>query len=309
MQHCHHDSTGYHLNIRAKFIKLILVLSAKLPLRLNHQLGSLLGQWLILTNNTQRRIARRNLQRCFPDLSSEQQQDLLRRNMQETGKTLFESGRVWLTDKSCFFTMVQEVHGEHHLQQGLTKGNGVILAIPHLGNWEVIGLYCSSRYAMTSLYRPPRQEGIDELVRRARERFGAKLVPTNAKGVRALYQALAANELVAILPDQDPRGSGGQFAPFFGIQANTMTLLSRLSQKSKAAVLCCYAERLPRGRGFAIHFLPADAGIYEKDMNTSIAALNRMVEQSIRQIPDQYQWGYKRFRSRIEGEKDFYSGL
>jgi len=152
-------------------------------------------------------------------------------------------------------------------------------------------------------------QAIDGLIRKARERFGAKLVPTNAGGVRTLYQALAGNELVAILPDQDPRDKGGQFAPFFGIQANTMTLLSRLSQKSNAAVLCCYAERLPRGRGFAIHFLPADAELYAKDMDTSVTALNRMVEQSIRQIPEQYQWGYKRFRSRTEGEKDFYNGL
>ncbi len=295
--------------MRAKLIKLILIVSAKLPLRLNHLVGSLLGKLLILIDNEQQRVARRNLQRCFPDLGDKQQQDLLRRSMQETGKILCESGRVWLTDKPDFFSMVQEIHGEHHLQQGMKKGNGVILAIPHLGNWEVIGLYCSSLYSTTSLYRPPRQAGIEDLIRHARERFGAKLVPTNAKGVRALFQALAANELVAILPDQDPRGKGGQFAPFFGIQANTMTLLSRLSQKSNAAVLCCYAERLPRGRGFAIHFLPADAELYEKDILTSATALNRMVEQSIRQIPDQYQWGYKRFRSRIEGDKDFYAGL
>ncbi len=295
--------------MRTKLIKLILFVSARLPLRINHLLGNLLGRLLMLTNNQQRRIAKRNLQRCFAGLTSKQQQKLLRRNMQETGKLLLESGRVWLTDKAGFYAMVQEVHGQQHLQQALAKGNGVILAIPHLGNWEVVGLYCSSQHTMTSLYRPPRLAGIDNLIRHARERFGAKLVPTNAKGVRALYQALSANELVAILPDQDPRDKGGLFAPFFGIQANTMTLLSRLSQKSNASVLCCYAERLPRGRGFAIHFLPAEPALYEKDASTSVATLNRMVEQAIRQIPEQYQWGYKRFRSRTEGEGNFYSDL
>jgi len=295
--------------MRAKLIKLILIISARLPLRINHLLGSLLGQLLMLTNSKQLRIARRNLQRCFPALNNEQQQNLLRRNMQETAKTLFESGPVWLADKTNFFNMVQEVHGEQHLQQALAKGNGVILACPHLGNWEVVNLYCSARHALTSLYRPPRLQAIDDLIRKARERFGAKLVPTNAKGVRGLFQALANNELVMVLPDQDPRDKGGLFAPFFGIQANTMTLLSRLSQKSNAEVLCCYAERLPRGRGFAIHFLPADAELYAKDINTSVTALNRMVEQSIRQIAEQYQWGYKRFRSRPKSEKDFYSNL
>lgn len=292
--------------MRAKLIKLILTVSAKLPLRFNHWLGSGLGKLFMRIDNEQQRVARRNLQRCFSELSPAQQQSLLQQNMQETGKTLLESGRIWLADKPDFFAMVQEVHGEQHLQQALDKGNGVILAIPHLGNWEVIGLYCSSHYSMTSLYRPPRLEALDTLIRQARERFGAKLVPTSAKGVRALFQALAANELVAILPDQDPRDKGGEFAPFFGIQANTMTLLSRLAQKSNATVLCSYAERLPKGRGFAIHFLPAEAELYEKDMQTSVTALNRMVEQSIRQIPDQYQWGYKRFRTGPEGESGFY---
>lgn len=295
--------------MRAKLIKLILIVCARLPLPLNHLFGSLLGQLLMLTNSKQLRIAKRNLQRCFPELDSKQQQGLLRRNMQETAKTLFESGPVWLADKQKFFTMVQEAHGEQHLQQALDKGNGVILACPHLGNWEVVNLYCSARHALTSLYRPPRMQAIDNLIRQARERFGAKLVPTNAKGVRALFQALANNELVMILPDQDPRDKGGQFAPFFGIQANTMTLLSRLSQKSNATVLCCYAKRLSHGRGFAIHFVPAENELYAKGMNTSITALNQMLEQSIRQIPEQYQWGYKRFRSRIEGEEDFYSDL
>jgi len=292
--------------MRAKLVKLILIVSAKLPLRFNHWLGNVLGKLFMCIDNEQQRVARRNLQRCFPELSSEQQQNLLQKNMQEIGKTFFESGRIWLADQPAFFDMVQEVHGEEHLQQALNKGNGVILAIPHLGNWEIIGLYCSARYPMTSLYRPPRLAAIDALIRHARERFGAKLVPTNAKGVRALYQALANNELVAILPDQDPRDKGGLPAPFFGHQANTMTLLSRLAQKSNATVLCSYAERLPRGQGFAIHFLPADAELYEKDMQVSVTALNRMVEQSIRQIPDQYQWGYKRFRSGPDGESDFY---
>lgn len=297
------------MSIRAALIKLVLGLSAKLPLRLSHQLGSWLGRAFLLGNNEQRRIATINLERCFPELNSSQQQQLLLKTMQETGKTLLESGRIWQSNKQTFFDLVQEVHGEQYLQQALTKGKGVILACPHLGNWEAINLYCSASHPLTSLYRPPRLENIEHLVRQARERFGAKLVPTNAQGVRSLYQALAHNELVMILPDQDPRDSGGHFATFFGIQANTMTLLSRLAHKSGASVLCSYAERLPQGRGFAIHFEPAVSELYEKDMSTSVTALNQMVEQSIRRIPAQYQWGYKRFRTRPPGERDFYDNL
>ncbi len=295
--------------MKAELIQGLLTLSARLPLRLNHLLGAALGRLALLTDNEQQRIAQINLARCFPELDQDAQRRLLHQSMCETGKLFFENGPLWLGDKAKFFDLVQAVHGEEHLRQGLEQGKGMILAVPHLGNWEVIGLYCSSRYPMTSLYRPPRLAALDPLIRRARERFGAKLVPTNAKGVRALYQALANNEIVAILPDQDPRDSGGCFAPFFGIQANTMTLLSRLINKSHATVVCCYAERLPQGHGFAIHFEPAPEGLYATDLQTAVAALNRMVEQAVRRLPAQYQWSYKRFRTRPAGERDFYDGL
>lgn len=292
--------------IKTSLIRALLSLSARLPLRLNHLLGALLGRLLMFGDNEQKRVAQINLTLCFPELTPAQRQRLLRQSLRETGKAFFESGRLWLGDQRRFAELVETVHGAEYLQQALDQGKGVILAIPHLGNWEVIGLYCSSHHPMTSLYRPPRLAALDPLIRLAREHFGAKLVPTSAKGVRALYQALAKNEVVAILPDQDPRDSGGCFAPFFGIQANTMTLLSRLVNKSHATVLCCYAERLPQGRGFIIHFEPAPEDIYATELHTSVTALNHMVEQAVRRLPAQYQWGYKRFRTRPAGEQDVY---
>lgn len=292
--------------MKIRLVRGLLALSARLPLRLNHLFGAWLGRLLLHTDNEQRRVAQTNLALCFPDLHPRQRHQLLKQSMIETGKAFFESGRLWLGEKKTVLDLVRAVHGEAHLQQALDTGKGVILAIPHLGNWEVIGLYCSSRYPMTSLYRPPRLAGLDALIRRARERFGAKLVPTTARGVRALYQALANNEVVAILPDQDPRQSGGHFAPFFGVQAKTMTLLARLVNKSEATVLSAYAERLPRGRGFAIHFEPAPPALYSSDLETALTALNQMVEQEVRRLPAQYQWGYKRFRSRPDSEPDLY---
>ncbi len=292
--------------MKALLVKSLLHISAKLPLRLNHAVGAFLGRRLINSNANEKRIAKINIAHCFPELSAEKQQQLLERTLIETCKTITESGLVWLCSQQRFDGLVREIHGEEHLKAGLEKGKGVILAVPHLGNWESIGMYCSPRYPMTSLYRPPKLTGMDSTIRHARQRFGANLVPTNAQGVKALYQALKNNGLVAILPDQDPRENGGQFAPFFGLQANTMTLLSRLAQKSGATVLCTYAQRLPDSSGFAIHFRPVADEIYSKEMNTSVTALNQAVEAAIRHIPDQYQWSYKRFNTRPEGEAQLY---
>ncbi len=292
--------------MRTAWIKRLLRLSAHLPLWLNHSIGAISGRRALKGDRTELRTARTNLARCFPELSEGERQALLQQTMVELGKTFSEIGVIWFGSKQQTDRLVSEVHGEALLKAGLERGKGVILAAPHLGNWELIGAYCSPRYPMTNLYRPPRQEGMDEVLRNSRERFGSKLAPTNAKGVRVLYQALGNNELVGILPDQDPSENGGEFAAFFGIQASTMTLLSRLAQKSGATVLCVWAERLANSRGFALHFSPVADDIYSRDMQTSVTALNQAVEAAIRQIPAQYQWGYKRFRTRPEGEAGFY---
>ncbi len=292
--------------MKAALIKLILILSAKLPLSLNHAFGRFLGRRLINSNATEKKTAQTNISLCFPYLSSQEHQHLLEETLIESGKTITESGLVWLCSKEKFENLVKEVHGEEHLKAGLEKGKGVILAVPHLGNWEAIGMYCSPRYPMTSLYRPPRVSGLDDIIRTARQRFGAKLVPTDASGVKALLKALKNNEITAILPDQDPRDNGGEFAPFFGIQANTMTLLSKLVQKSGATVLCAYAQRLPNSKGFAVHFAPVNDGIYSQEISTSVTAINQAIEDAVQKCPEQYQWSYKRFRTRPQGETEIY---
>jgi KDO2-lipid IV(A) lauroyltransferase len=128
----------------------------------------------------------------------------------------------------------------------------------------------------------------------------------DAGGVRALYQALDRGELVGMLPDQEPGAGNGVFAPLFGIQANSMVLLSRLAIKTGAPVIFAYAERLSHGRGYHLHFLPAPPAINQAPLEHSVAIMNEMVETLIRQKPQQYQWGYKRFRTRPAGESAIY---
>ena len=104
--------------------------------------------------------------------------------------------------------------------------------------------------------------------------------------------------VVGILPDQEPKQGEGEFAPFFGRPALTMVLLSRLAQRTGATVLFAFAERLPKGEGYVLHFLPAPEGIADPDLPTAVAAMNRGVENCIRLAPTQYQWHYKRFSAQ-----------
>ena len=288
------------------FAVVFVKLFARLPLPVTHALGIVIGWLFVLLPNPHRTITRANLKACYPELSRRQRWRLQRRSLLETGKAVFETPRILAGSNQTVMGMVKQVHNRELLDEAVKQGQGVALAMPHLGNWEILALYCSSLYPMTTLYRPPRMASMDELLRQGRERLGANLVPTGPKGVRALYQALGRGGLIAILPDQDPREAGGHFAPFYGIAANTMTLLPRLLHKSQAPTVFCYAERLPWGRGFAIHFEKAPEGMNSEDMDVAVGALNQGVENCVRALPGQYQWSYKRFRTRPEGEADMY---
>ncbi len=282
----------------------LLRLFSLLPLPLAHAIGVALGWLFYLVPNRHRRVSRQNLALCFPELSAARQRRLLRRSLIETGKTATESPILWLAGRERTLALVREERGRELIDAARQQGKGVIIIGPHLGSWEMVSLYCSAHYPMTSLYRPLRQGSMEPQVLAGRTRFGARLVPTDARGVRALFKALADNELVGIPPDQDPREAGGVFAPFFNLQANTMTLLSRLALKSGAVPVLCVAERLSWGRGFRMHYQPLP--FEGQTLEEHVAAINRAVEALVRRFPEQYQWSYKRFRTRPEGEASLY---
>ena len=173
-----------------------------------------------------------------------------------------------------------------------------------MGNWEVALRNLTTRIRVTALYRQPKMEGLDQFIRDGRSRSGANLVPANIQGVKSLYAALKNREIMAILPDQQPKGTGdkwGVFAPFFGQSALTMLLVNRLARKTGAPVLFWYAERLPGARGFRLNCLEAPEGIADPDPLVAAAALNKGLEACIRRCPDQYLWSYKRFSRQPEG--------
>jgi KDO2-lipid IV(A) lauroyltransferase len=292
--------------MQALFAKLAIHLLALVPFRISYTLGTVLGYLAYLIPNSLHKPTRVNIALCFPELNEQQRAHLIKQSFIELGRVAVETGALLLWDKHRTLNLVKKVSGEEFIQQAFNRGKGIIIAAPHLGAWEMIGLYCSSKNPMTSLYRPLRMERLNPFVRKARQRMGATLVPTDASGVRALYKAVAQNQMIGILPDQDPGDEGGVFAPFFGVPANTMTLLPRLMQKTGAAVIFSYAERLPRGQGFHVHFLPAPAASRTDDLQQAAAALNLGVENCVRQSPAQYQWSYKRFKTRPPGETRFY---
>lgn len=293
-------------NLKFHLFKGVLQLFAWLPLSVIHKTAGILGVILDAIPNSVRHVTECNLRHCFPTLEEEDLLKLRRESLQQTLCTGLEMGKAWLVDIEHTLSTVKESQGQQELEEVLSEGKGVILLAPHIGNWEIFGFHITRQTPSTFLYQPPRTDAMDKLLKRARDRSGAALAPTNRKGVSMLVSALHRGELIGVLPDQVPnRGEGAVLAPFFNASASTMTLVSKLAHKNKdqVRVFCGFAMRLPKGRGFKVVIEPVDAEIYDRDLETSTKALNRGVESCVKKACSQYQWEYKRFKKLPQSKK------
>lgn len=287
-------------------MRLLFLILSRWPLPLLHALGSGIARLLWLTRSGRRSVALRNVAACFPDMRPDEQRQLARLALAHEMKAFAELPLVWLGPDRRVQRLTREIRGLNHVDDALAAGRGLILLAAHQGGFEAALMPFTLRHSVIGVYKP--QKGvIDELACRGRSRYKGELVPAIGGSVRQqLLPILAANRITYVMPDQDPPRGRGQFAPFFGIQAHTPTLVSKLIQASGARVLYVFGERLPRGRGYILHFLPPPPAIYSTDLQTSITALNRGLEACVRLRPEQYWWGYRRFRRRPLGEPDFY---
>jgi len=273
----------------------MLCLLGWLPLRALHALGVAVGWLLARIDNPMRHKAEYTLS-CINTGFGEEKRHFLTATLIEAGKSFLEIAKIWTRDPQRSLALVREVRGGERFDAALAAGRGLIVAAPHLGCWELLNYWLCSRTRIAIAYRPPRQPELEPLLIRARGGFAAEQVRAEGSaGVRTLFKRLVAGGVVGILPDQQPKQGEGEFAPFFGRPALTMVLLSRLAQRTGATVLFAFAERLPRGAGYVLHFLPAPDDIADADLPIAIAALNRGVEDCIRLAPHQYQWHYKRY--------------
>lgn len=268
-----------------------------MPLRLNHFIGGLIGRLLYLTNNESKRIISKNIAICFADLNQAQQQDLIKKSLIETGKSLTESGWVWQNSFQHNYKHIVNTHGIKHIQDD----KNVILLVPHFGCWEITGRVVSLYRPITFMYKELDNKKQNNLLLSFREQQDLYMVASNKQGILKLQRALKNNQLVAILPDQCPRGKQGSIvSTFFGHRIKTMTLLVKLARHNNAKVLMMWAKRLDRGMGYELNIEPvnilSDTGVVEDD----VRLMNHAIERLVKTKPQQYLWNYKRFNGVIK---------
>ena len=290
--------------LKGPLILLFLALFARIPLHPSRAFGRLLGRVALTLEVRSCKVARKNLTHCFPALDERSTELILHERMLHMGQMLFETPRVWHKSADWLKNHIIDVKGMDVFNEALESDKGIILLVPHQGNWEVVGLWIADKTAITSLYEPPKIRGLEDWVKTSRQHSGAKLVPTNSRGVAELLQALKRGETIGILPDQQPPSNAGAFAPLFGKPAMTMTLVHKLLKRCEANVLFCTALRI--SGGWNIHFTLADPAIHSADQDESVSALNRGVERIAGLELSQYQWEYKRFRQQPKGFSSIY---
>lgn len=274
-------------------ISVVLTLFAQLPLPIVHSLGILIGWLVYLCSPSYVNQIKQNIKQINIKQDTKGDSKLLCKIISESGKAILETFVIWLRPNRYLLPLVKQCYGWDEVEIAINLGKGLLFLTPHLGCFEITSRYYGAHHPMTVLYRAPRKAWLMPLINIGRERGDIKLAPANAKGVKQLLQALKRGEAIGMLPDQAPLEGEGEWAPFFGRPAYTMTLASKLAQKTGAQVFMVFGERLSWGRGYNIHIRPIEMG----GIN-SAELLNSEIERTIKQCPEQYLWMYNRYKVR-----------
>jgi Kdo2-lipid IVA lauroyltransferase/acyltransferase len=282
----------------------VLRLLAFLPFPVLLRLGRVLGRGLRHLPTSFTRIARRNLELCLPELSTQQRETLLREHFASLGVGLLEIPLAWWSSPERLARLVR-VEGIEHLHAAVARGRGVILLTAHFTPLEMAGRTLASVAPVSFLYRPTRNEVLAYALRRYRCAHGAHPIPKD--DIRAFISALKHDECVWYAPDQSYRNKGAQMVPWFGIPAATNTLTSRLARMTGATVLPYFFQRLPGTQGYRAVIHPPFENFPSEDPAADTERFNRLIEAQVRLVPEQYLWIHRRFKGLSQDYPDYYA--
>ena len=270
---------------------LVFRLLSCLPLAWLHRLGAAAGWLSWLLSPTYRRHMRDNMVLA---LGNSGESRVRAAAIAHAGRQSLELPKIWLRPPDEVIGRVVKVSGWELAEAAMRGGKGVVYLTPHLGCFEVISHYLSTHAPITVLYRPPKQAWMQAMIETGRMRAQLHIAATDLAGVRTLVKALKKGEAVGLLPDQAPRMGEGRWLDFFGRPAYTMTLAARLTE-TNAAVIMVWAERLPNGEGYHFH-LQAPSQPLTGTTEERAQQINHEIERLIMQCPEQYLWGYNRYK-------------
>jgi len=252
---------------------------------------------------SRRRIAARNLERCFPEWDAARREVLLRENFRSVGRMLAEMAWSW-SGRDERIARIGEVHGFENLQQAMERGRGVLIVTSHNTCLEIGARVAAQKVYASGIYRPLRNEVIEWYQNRRRARFTRSMI--SKRNLRAGIRLLREGGVLWYAPDQDFGPEKSVFAPFFGIQAATLLNTHKLPELTGCAVVMMFPSYDREQRRYHVEFLPALEDYPSDDPVADLTRVNALIEAQVRRNPDQYWWIHRRFKTRPEGEPPFY---
>jgi len=281
----------------------VLWLAHFLPFRVLAWAGNLLGLLFYLFAQERRMVTTTNLRLCFPEMSEAARADLARRNFIAFGRSFLERSILWWASSERIQRLIH-VEGLEHFNA--VQGKPFIVLLPHFVALDVAGSWLSLHSNGVSMYSNQKNAYLNKLLIQKRIRFGRQRIFSRQQGLRPVVKAMREGFPLLYLPDQDFAARDAMFIPFFGVQASTLTSVSRLAQMTGSRILPCVPRVLPDGLGYELRFYPAWDNYPTDDVRADARRVNEFIEQRVLEMPEQYFWLHKRFKTRPEGEEKFY---
>ncbi len=286
-----------------RFGVFILWLIHFLPFRVIVAIGNGLGMLLFLLAAERRKVGNINLKLCFPEMSDAARKQLLRENFKMFTRSLVERSVLWWASAERINRLIR-VEGVEHF--AAIKGKPAILLTPHFVGMDAGGQWVAQHTDTVCMYANQKNMYLTELLLKKRARFRHQHLYSRQQGLRPILKGMRANMPFVYPPDQDQGVKDGAFIPFFGVPAATMTSVPRIAQMTGAQVVPSITRVLPGGAGYVLTFYPAWENFPSGDDIADTRRVNAFIEDRAREMPEQYFWLHKRFKTRPEGEAKFY---
>lgn len=274
-----------------------------LPLSILAWVGNTAGMVIYAFAVERRRVARTNLRLCFPHMSEDERTALLKAHFRVFARCFMERGILWWSSQARIQGLIH-VQGLEHLQ-AVQQGQVIVLA-PHFVALDVGGSWMTQYVNLVSMYSNQKNPLFHRLLLSGRNRFGQQRLYSRQQGLRPVIKAMREGYPFYYLPDQDFAAKDALFIPFFGVPASTLTTVPRIAEITGARVVPCIPRVLPNGQGYELRFYPAWENYPTGDLEADTRRVNEFIEQRVLEMPEQYFWLHKRFKTRPHGDEKFY---
>lgn len=271
--------------------------------------GSIQGRWQYMTSSRETKVGRYNISTAMPDLSRRKREKMLKRSLKQSAITAIELSQMWGKDKVDVTRKIVGHKNKKMLERARDYGKGVIVAVPYIGNWEIIPHYLASLDSKVLLTSASPYPDMDEMVLDGRMSTGATIVSDEERSEQRFVEGLKEGAIACVFSDNislhEPQAV---FAPWFQHKAYTSTLIPRIARETGAIMVFAYAKRVG-SRGYIINWVLGPEEIYDADPIVSATAVNRGVRRCVNGNPDQYWWGYERLMIQRDGSASPYQNL